>query len=65
MDKYTVEFRPPTPAPEESCGDTCEKAATVVVVGGGIAYVAYRCLRMLPSLVPPLWPTIPANVAIP
>ncbi|MFX6645077.1 hypothetical protein ABTG96_19650, partial [Acinetobacter baumannii] len=40
---------PPPPAPAETCGDTCQKTATVVV-SGGVAYVVYRCLRMLPSL---------------
>ncbi len=55
---------PPPPAPAETCGDACQKTATVVVVGG-TAYVVYRCLRMLPSLLPPLWPTIPANVVVP
>ncbi len=34
----------------------------VVVVGGG--YVIYRVVRLLPSLLPPLWPTIPANALI-
>jgi hypothetical protein len=33
------------------------------VIAGG--YVLYRVIRFLPSLLPPLWPTIPANVAIP
>ena len=33
--------------------------------GLGAAYLAYRAIRMLPSLIPPLWPTIPANVAVP
>ena len=28
-------------------------------------YVAYRIIRMLPSLLPPLWATIPANATIP
>ncbi|KXF83023.1 eCIS core domain-containing protein [Enterovibrio coralii] len=40
-----------------------------VVVGAaatvGIGYLIYRGVRMLPSLAPPLWPTIPANLAIP
>ncbi|NGN96271.1 DUF4157 domain-containing protein [Grimontia sp. S25] len=40
-----------------------------VVVGGaaavGIGYLIYRGVRMIPSLAPPLWPTIPANLAIP
>jgi RHS repeat-associated protein len=35
----------------------------VVVVGTG--YLTYRIIRMLPSLFPPLWPTIPANAVIP
>lgn len=30
-----------------------------------IGYVVYRILRFLPSLAPPLWPTIPENIAIP
>lgn len=34
----------------------------VVGVGG---YVTYRAVRMLPSFLPPLWPTIPVNFAIP
>ncbi|WP_420714755.1 RHS repeat-associated core domain-containing protein [Roseateles sp. SL47] len=56
---------PPAPAPEpEACGDACKKTAKVVVVGG-TAYIVYRCLRMLPSLLPPLWPTIPANAVMP
>lgn len=55
---------PPPSAPPESCGETCQKTATVVVAGG-TAYVVYRCLRMLPSLLPPLWPTIPANAVVP
>ena len=35
-----------------------------IVVGVGV-YAAYRIVRMLPSLFPPLWWTIPANAAIP
>ncbi|MDH0863814.1 RHS repeat-associated core domain-containing protein [Mitsuaria sp. GD03876] len=65
---------PPPPAPASApasasasasaCGEECQKTAKVVVVAG-TAYVVYRCIRMVPSLFPPLWPTIPANVAIP
>jgi len=58
---------PPPPAPEgEVCDNSCkEKVATVVIVGGA-AYVVYRCVRMIPSIViPPLWPTIPINVVVP
>jgi Toxin with a conserved tryptophan and TIP tripeptide motif len=45
-----------------------KRTATVVgaAAGGTLAvYLAYRAIRMLPSLAPPLWWTIPANVAIP
>ena len=50
----------------EACPDnsSCQKVATSVVVGG-IAYIVYRCVRMVPSLLPPLWPTIPANAIAP
>ena len=41
-------------------------ACRMFVVGAGVAaYAAYRVVRMLPSLLPPLWWTIPANAAIP
>lgn len=36
-----------------------------VVVAVGTAYVVYRVVRFLPSLLPPLWPTIPLNAAVP
>lgn len=46
------------------CGAGCAVVTGVAVVGAG--YIAYRCLRMLPSLVfPPAWPTIPVNLAVP
>ncbi|HYJ85634.1 MAG TPA: RHS repeat-associated core domain-containing protein, partial [Pyrinomonadaceae bacterium] len=41
------------------------KVAGGVVAGVGAGYLIYRGLRMIPSLFPPLWPTIPANLAIP
>ncbi|HTV58669.1 MAG TPA: hypothetical protein VMJ93_07335 [Verrucomicrobiae bacterium] len=35
-------------------------------VGVGVGgYITYRVIRMIPSLFPPLWETIPANAAIP
>ncbi len=47
-----------------SCDDSCE--ATAKTVGAiGVGYIVYRCGRLLPSLLPPLWWTIPANVAVP
>jgi RHS repeat-associated protein len=47
--------------------DACPSGTTVVktAAGLGAAYVMYRCVRMLPSLLPPLWWSIPANAAIP
>jgi RHS repeat-associated protein len=38
-------------------------AKTAAAIGGG--YLFYRGIRMLPSLIPPLWPTIPANAICP
>jgi hypothetical protein len=38
-------------------------AKGVLVTGG--AYVLYRGVRMIPSLIPPLWWTIPANAVVP
>jgi RHS repeat-associated protein len=51
---------------KSSC-EVCPSGSTVVaVVGAGAAtYGLYRCARMLPSLLPPLWWTIPANIIIP
>jgi hypothetical protein len=31
---------------------------------GAAAYIGYRFLRLTPSLLPPLWPTIPVNAAV-
>jgi len=54
-----------TPAADPKPVDGAVKsvAATGAVVGAG--YVVYRIIRFLPSLIPPLWETIPANLAIP
>ena len=41
------------------------KNAGKAAVGIGAGYLIYRGIRMIPSLAPPLWPTIPANAAIP
>jgi hypothetical protein len=54
------------PAGAPSGGGLSTGEAVAVGVGTGSAvYIGYRCLRMIPSLLPPLWPTIPANAAIP
>jgi RHS repeat-associated protein len=36
-----------------------------VAFGAGVGYGLYRVVRFLPSLLPPLWETIPFNLAIP
>ncbi len=53
-----------TPTPLAPPTITAEEVATI----GGLAlagYITYRVVRMLPSLLPPLWPTIPVNAAVP
>jgi RHS repeat-associated protein len=51
---------------DEVCDDSCKERVATVVIAGGAAYVIYRCVRMIPSLViPPLWPTIPINAVVP
>ncbi|MHA6883721.1 RHS repeat-associated core domain-containing protein [Ralstonia pseudosolanacearum] len=51
---------PAPPAPVVVTENACKVAA-----GAGAAYAAYRTIRLLPSLVPPAWWTIPANLAAP
>jgi RHS repeat-associated protein len=64
-DSWPFPEPPPEPPKKEMCGDDCpQKVATVVMVGG-TAYLIYRCIRMIPSLAPPLWWTIPGNIAAP
>jgi len=50
-----------------SACNACPSGGTVVKTAAGIGatYAAYRIIRMIPSLVPPLWWTLPANVAVP
>lgn len=48
--------------------DNDNNIAEIVVDGTltlGIGYLIYRGIRMLPSLIPALWPTIPANLVCP
>jgi hypothetical protein len=51
-----------TEAPQ--CGGNSRTVA-VVVGAGASAHVIQRCLRMLPSSLSPLWPTIPIDAAVP
>jgi hypothetical protein len=56
----------PAPAPESGVsGRDVARGAAAVGAGIGIGYLVYRGVRMIPSLFPPLWPTIPANLAVP
>ena len=57
------ERRVPTPS---DYGIEVKPSAIMTGIGVGIGgYVLYRAIRFLPSLLPPLWPTIPANLAVP
>ncbi|HLP48902.1 MAG TPA: hypothetical protein VK469_23375, partial [Candidatus Kapabacteria bacterium] len=38
-------------------------AKGAITIGAG--YIAYRVIRFLPSILPPLWPTIVPNVILP
>ncbi|MNL24639.1 hypothetical protein D3C87_1460820 [compost metagenome] len=49
--------------PSTSSIDTGEVKTGIYVIGGG--YLLYRGIRLIPSLVPFLWPTLPANVLAP
>lgn len=52
------------PKQHEEAEEAAKKAAVAAVAAAG-GYVIYRGIRMLPSLLPPLWWTIPENVIIP
>lgn len=47
--------------------DTRRVAETAAATGAavGIGYILYRIVRMIPSLAPPAWGTIPINLAVP
>lgn len=51
------------PAPSNNFIDSKDFETGVAVVTG--RYIIYRGIRLLPSLVPVLWPTIPANLLAP
>jgi len=61
------------PKPEDDaksskpCPSANSNAATAAKAGATMAgaYLIYRGFRMLPSMLPPLWWTIPANVTVP
>ena len=55
----------PPPSPPAPVCEDCQKTAYMVIGATGATYFVYRCLRMLPSLFPPLWPTIVPNLVSP
>jgi hypothetical protein len=59
----------PTPSewrdPNAITGGDVARVGGTAIVGAGVAYGIYRGVRMLPSLAPPLWWTLPGNLAIP
>lgn len=60
----------PRPQPREWRGPPVSAREVAEVAAGGAAalglgYLIYRGVRMMPSLLPPLWPTIPVNLAVP
>jgi hypothetical protein len=59
-----------TTATATAATSTVTAANAAAVAGGavatvGVGYLIYRGIRLLPSLFPPLWWTIPENLAIP
>lgn len=60
----------PRPVPVTSPRPVRTPVVTPRAVAGGVAavglgYLIYRGIRMIPSLAPPLWWTIPGNLAVP
>ena len=56
--------KPGVPTGKDEDSDVSEIVAEGALAVG-IGYLLYRGIRMFPSLFPPLWPTIPVNVACP
>ena len=66
--KRQKDHLPPSPDYKIVTEDSLNKAGEAILIGGtivGTGYLIYRGVRMLPSLFPPLWWTIPANIAVP
>ena len=60
-------YPPPTipPIVPPLCDDQCKQKTAAAGAAAVTAYIAYRCIRMVPSLYPPLWWTIPGNATAP
>ena len=50
---------------DESNSEDATKYLLGAVAVSGTAYLLYRLVRLIPSLIPPLWFTLPANAVIP
>ncbi len=59
--------RKPADWPSDTTKFSCDACETAAVTAGtiGIGYGIYKCVRVIPSLFPPLWWTLPANVFSP
>lgn len=55
----------PTADPKPETGLDAKTVAVGGLAGLGVGYLVYRGIRMIPSLFPPLWWSIPANAAAP
>ena len=55
----------PVPVPDPDRPRVTGEDVVKVGAGIGIGYLIYRGVRLIPSLFPPAWPTIPANLAVP
>jgi hypothetical protein len=54
------------PRESDTCPDgKCQARVAQVVAGVTGTYIVYRCVRMIPSLFPLMWWSIPENLAIP
>ncbi|HBR02434.1 MAG TPA: hypothetical protein DD738_07475 [Ruminiclostridium sp.] len=62
-DKKTAKYREQKQKGAKQKENTKKIATGAVVVGAG--YLIYRGIRFLPSLLPPLWWTMPANAILP
>ena len=57
------EKRPPRQQPRNPHNGELEAEKIIIAIGAG--YMIYRSLRMLPSLLPQFWWTVPINFATP
>jgi hypothetical protein len=52
------------PLPDEAV-ERSRDIGSELLFDGGSAYFLYRLIRLTPSLIPVLWPTLPVNVVTP